>query len=230
MTWELPESWSRVLDDEVRQPYFVQLRRFVDGERQRHEVFPSAEDLFRAFELTPFERVRVVLLGQDPYHDEGQAHGLCFSVRPGVRLPPSLANIFRELRNDGGGNIPEHGCLTAWASQGVLMLNTVLTVRAHQPHSHRRQGWERFTDAVIHAVNAAPKPVVFMLWGGPARKKAALIDTDRHAIVQAAHPSPLSAHRGFFGSQPFSSANRALQQRGQPPIDWRLAPDAAYVE
>ncbi len=230
MSWELPESWSRVLDGEVRQPYFAELRQFVDGERQQYEVFPSAEDMFRALELTPFERVRVVLLGQDPYHDQGQAHGLCFSVRPGVRLPPSLANIFRELQNDCGCNIPEQGCLTAWAGQGVLMLNTVLTVRAHQPHSHRRQGWERFTDAVIRAVNGAPKPVVFMLWGGPARKKAALIDTDRHAIVQAAHPSPLSARRGFFGSQPFSSANRALQERGQPPIDWRPAPDAASVK
>ncbi len=230
MSWELPESWSRVLDEEVRQPYFAQLRRFVDGERQQCEVFPSAEDMFRAFELTPFERVRVVLLGQDPYHDQGQAHGLCFSVRPGVRLPPSLANIFRELQNDIGCSIPEHGCLTPWAGQGVLLLNTVLTVRAHQPHSHRGQGWERFTDAVIRAINGAPNPVVFMLWGGPARKKAALIDTDRHAIVQAAHPSPLSARRGFFGSQPFSSANRALQQRGQPPIDWRLAPDAVSVE
>lgn len=226
MSWELPESWSAVLDEEVRQPYFEQLRRFVDAQRQQHEVFPSAQDTFRALEYTPYDRVRVVLLGQDPYHDHGQAHGLCFSVPPGVRLPPSLANIFRELRDDRGCNLPGHGCLAAWAKQGVLLLNTVLTVRAHQPHSHRGQGWERFTDAVIRAVNQMHRPVVFMLWGGPARKKAALIDSDRHAIVQTAHPSPLSARRGFFGSKPFSAANRALEERGQPPIDWRLAPDA----
>jgi uracil-DNA glycosylase len=230
MSWELPGSWSRVLADELRQPYFQQLRQFVDDERQQNDVYPSAEDMFRAFALTPYERVRVLLLGQDPYHDHGQAHGLCFSVPLGVRPPPSLVNIFRELRDDLGCQIPEHGCLAAWARQGVLLLNTVLTVRVHQPNSHRRRGWERFTDAVIGAVNQKPGPVVFMLWGQPARKKAALIDRDRHAVVQAAHPSPLSAHRGFFGSRPFSAASQALQHRGCAPVDWQLPKTAEFAD
>jgi uracil-DNA glycosylase len=230
MSWELPGAWSRVLGDELRQPYFQQLRRFVDDERQRHDVYPSAEDMFRAFALTPYERVRVLLLGQDPYHDQGQAHGLCFSVPFGVRPPPSLVNIFRELRDDLGCPIPEHGCLAAWARQGVLLLNTVLTVRAHQPNSHRRRGWERFTDAVIGAVNRTPSPVVFMLWGQPARKKATLVDRDRHAVVQAAHPSPLSTHRGFFGSRPFSAANQALERRGCAPVQWQLPRAAEFAE
>jgi uracil-DNA glycosylase len=168
--------------------------------------------------------VRVLLLGQDPYHDRDQAHGLCFSVRPGVPAPPSLVNMLRELRDDLGCEIPDHGCLTAWARQGVLLLNTVLTVRAHQANSHRNQGWERFTDAVIRRVQDKPQPVVFVLWGQPARKKAVLIDADRHTIVQAAHPSPLSARRGFFGSRPFSAVNQALVRNGQPPIDWQLLP------
>jgi uracil-DNA glycosylase len=230
MSWELPASWSPVLADELRQPYFQQLRQFVDGERRQNDVYPSAEDMFRAFALTPYQRVRVLLLGQDPYHDQGQAHGLCFSVPLGVRPPPSLVNIFRELRDDLGCEIPEHGCLAAWARQGVLLLNTVLTVRAHQPNSHRRRGWERFTDAVISAVNRTSSPVVFMLWGQPARKKATLVDLDRHAVVQAAHPSPLSAHRGFFGSRPFSAANHALQQRGCAAVDWQLPKIAEFVD
>jgi uracil-DNA glycosylase len=230
MSWELPGSWSHVLADELRQPYFQQLRRFVDDERQQHDVYPSAEDMFRAFALTPYQRVRVLLLGQDPYHDHGQAHGLCFSVPFGVRPPPSLVNIFHELRDDLGCQIPEHGCLAAWARQGVLLLNTVLTVRAHQPNSHRHRGWERFTDAVISAVNRAPGPVAFMLWGQPARKKATLIDRDRHTVVQAAHPSPLSAHRGFFGRRPFSAANQALQQRGCAPVDWQLTRIEEFAE
>jgi uracil-DNA glycosylase len=224
LPWQLPESWTQVLADELRRPYFSQLREFVDRERRENTVYPPAEDMFQAFALTPYEQVRVLLLGQDPYHDRDQAHGLCFSVRPGVPAPPSLVNMLRELRDDLGCEIPDHGCLTAWARQGVLLLNTVLTVRAHQANSHRNQGWERFTDAVIRRVQDKPQPVVFVLWGQPARKKAVLIDADRHTIVQAAHPSPLSARRGFFGSRPFSAVNQALVRNGQPPIDWQLLP------
>ena len=222
LPWQLPESWTQVLADELRQPYFSQLREFVDRERRENTVYPPAEDMFQALALTPYEQVRVLLLGQDPYHDRGQAHGLCFSVRPGVPAPPSLKNILRELRDDLGCEIPGHGCLTAWGRQGVLLLNTVLTVRAHQPNSHRNQGWERFTDAVIRRVQDKPQPVVFVLWGQPARKKAVLIDPGRHTVVQAAHPSPLSARRGFFGSRPFSAVNQALVRNGHTPIDWQL--------
>ncbi|MCL4204538.1 MAG: uracil-DNA glycosylase [Pirellulaceae bacterium] len=222
MPWQLPESWSQILADELRQPYFSRLQEFVDGQRRESTVYPPAEDMFQAFALTPYEQVRVLLLGQDPYHDQGQAHGLCFSVRPGVPAPPSLVNILRELRDDLGCEFPDHGCLAAWARQGVLLLNTVLTVRAHEPNSHRNRGWERFTDAVIRRVQDKPQPVVFVLWGQPARKKAALIDPARHTIVQSAHPSPLSARRGFFGSRPFSAVNRALVRHGLAPIDWPL--------
>jgi uracil-DNA glycosylase len=191
-------------------------------------VYPPAKDVFAAFALTPFEEVRVLLLGQDPYHDHGQAHGLCFSVRPGVKPPPSLANIFKELHDDIECAIPDHGCLVSWARQGVLMLNVVLTVRAHQAHSHRGKGWETFTDAVIRKVNDKAAPVVFVLWGKPAQKKARLIDLQRHAIVAAAHPSPLSAHRGFFGSKPFSAVNQALVERDQQTVDWQI-PDRASL-
>ncbi len=227
MSWNLPPSWSAVLAEEVHQPYFVQLRDFVENERRQFAVYPPAEDMFQAFALTPYSKLRVVLLGQDPYHDEGQAHGLCFSVPPGVSPPPSLKNIFRELRDDVGCPIPDHGCLSAWARRGVLLLNTVLTVRAHQPHSHQGKGWERFTDAVIQKVSRKRSPVVFVLWGRPAQQKRALIDTSRHAIIEAAHPSPLSANRGFFGSRPFSAVNRLLAERGRTPIDWQLPPHAA---
>jgi uracil-DNA glycosylase len=222
MTWELPPSWAGVLADEIQQPYFQQLRKFVEDERRQFDVYPPADEMFQAFTLTAYSKLRVVLLGQDPYHDQGQAHGLCFSVRPGVPLPPSLVNIFRELRDDVGCPVPDHGCLTAWARQGVLLLNTVLTVRAHQPHSHRGQGWEQFTDAVIRKVNQKRRAVVFVLWGRPAQQKRSLVDATRHAIIQAAHPSPLSVHRGFSGSRPFSSVNRLLIERGRPPIDWQL--------
>jgi uracil-DNA glycosylase len=222
-TGSLPPDWSVVLKDQLSASYFQKLQGFVENERRQDQVFPPAEDVFAAFHATPFERVRVLLLGQDPYHDDGQAHGLCFSVRPGVKPPPSLANIFKELHNDIGCPLPEHGCLNAWARQGVLLLNTVLTVRAHQAHSHRRRGWETFTDAVIRAVNAKPNPVVFLLWGRPAQQKAKLIDASRHTIIESAHPSPLSASRGFFGSRPFSAANRALKQAGSEEIDWNLS-------
>lgn len=227
MNPELPRSWDRVLADEVAAPYFRELQAFVAQERRRHAVYPPPDDVFAALALTPYEQVRVLLLGQDPYHGEGQAHGLCFSVRPGVPPPPSLVNIFRELQADLGCPIPNHGCLAAWARQGVLLLNTVLTVRAHEAGSHCGRGWETFTDSVIRRVNAHSKPVVFVLWGRPARQKLKWIDQDRHAVVTAAHPSPLSAHRGFFGSHPFSAVNQALLSRGQPAVDWRLPAEAS---
>lgn len=223
MKIDLPDSWQHVLAGELEKPYFQQLTRFLEAERTAHRVFPAEEDVFAAFKLTPYERVRVLLLGQDPYHDEGQAHGLCFSVRPGVSPPPSLANMYKEALSDlPGFKVPSHGCLTAWASQGVLLLNTVLTVRAHTPNSHKNQGWETFTDAVIRKVNDRPDGVVFVLWGGHAQKKAKLIDARRHTVIKAAHPSPLSARSGFFGSKPFSAINAALRARGADEIDWRL--------
>ncbi len=218
----LPRCWSNVLRDETKSPDFSRLQAFIAAERREHQVFPPDEDVFAAFQATPFEKVRVLLLGQDPYHDDGQAHGLCFSVRPGVKLPPSLRNILRELSEDIGCPLPDHGCLATWANRGVLLLNTVLTVRAHQAHSHRGQGWESFTDAVIRVVSKRKRDVVFVLWGRPAQQKAKLIDTARHAVVTAPHPSPLSAHRGFFGSRPFSTVNHQLRKRGQPEIAWRL--------
>jgi uracil-DNA glycosylase len=222
----LPQSWARVLADELTAPYFLDLQAFVLQERQRNTVYPPPGDVFAALALTPYERVRVLLLGQDPYHGEGQAHGLCFSVRPGVSPPPSLVNIFRELHDDLGCPIPRHGYLAAWAQRGVLLLNTVLTVRAHEAGSHRGQGWEKFTDAVIRRVNEKRDPAVFVLWGRPAQQKIQWIDVNRHAVVTAAHPSPLSAHRGFFGSRPFSAVNQALRSRGQPELDWRLPEEA----
>lgn len=218
----LPAGWREVLADEVTQPYFQKLTEFVQAEYNAHQVFPPAERIFAALERTSFADVRVLLLGQDPYHDDGQAHGLCFSVLPGVKPPPSLANIFKELQADVGCEIPNHGCLEHWADQGVLLLNTVLTVRAHQAHSHRKQGWERFTDAVIRHLNAREAPVVFLLWGKPAQEKRKLIDQGRHTILEAAHPSPLSARKGFFGSRPFSAVNGALRAAGQSEIDWQV--------
>lgn len=226
MKVKLPASWKAQLDAELGQPYFKALGQFVDSERKHHTVYPPEEDVFNAFEAAPFDELKVLLLGQDPYHGPGQAHGLCFSVRPHVkRLPPSLVNIYKELHADLGVDIPRHGYLEHWAEQGVLMLNTVLTVRAGEPLSHRNKGWQTFTTAVIRKVNEKRSPVVFVLWGGPAQKKAGLIDTTRHVIVSAAHPSPLSAYRGFFGSRPFSKINAALRKAGQPEIDWKI-PDA----
>lgn len=222
MLVDLPPSWQAVLADELEQPYFAQLAAFVDQERATHTVYPPEQDVFNALKLTPYESVRVLIVGQDPYHGPGQAHGLAFSVRPGVTPPPSLRNIFRELRDDLGCPIPKHGYLAPWAEQGVLLLNTVLTVRAGEPNSHRGKGWERFTDAIIRRVGAREQPVVFVLWGAPAQKKRSLIDDGRHVIVQSAHPSPLSAKNGFFGSRPFSKINAALESWAQPPIDWCL--------
>lgn len=222
MKLPLPNGWQPLLADELEKPYFKKLQAFVDEERRTYTVFPPEQDVFNALELTPYEQVHVFLLGQDPYHDDNQAHGLCFSVRPGIKPPPSLANIFIELRNDVGCRIPNNGYLVPWAKQGMLMLNAVLTVRAHQPNSHKGQGWEMFTDAVIRAVNEKPDPVVFVLWGAPAQKKIALIDTTRHTIIKSAHPSPLSARNGFFGSKPFSQINAALRAAGKPEIDWQI--------
>lgn len=220
--WQLPADWQRVLAGELSAPGFRELVAFVERERSEHSVYPPAGQVFQAFRETPLERVRVVILGQDPYHGEGQAHGLCFSVAPGVTPPPSLMNIFRELADDLGVPLPGHGCLTHWARQGVLLLNTVLTVRAGKAHSHRRKGWETVTDAVIDRVSNGLQPVVFVLWGRPAEAKLPLIDVTRHEVLVSAHPSPLSARRGFFGSRPFSRINRLLESWGQAPIDWQL--------
>jgi uracil-DNA glycosylase len=217
----IPRGWESALSRETEAPYFHELRAFLSEERARHRVFPEEADVFRAFELTPLSEVKVVLLGQDPYHDEGQAHGLCFSVLPPVPAPPSLRNIFRELNDDLAIAPPSHGDLSAWARQGVLMLNTVLTVAAHEPASHKNKGWERFTDAVIASVNDAREPVVFCLWGNHARARGRLVDRTRHVVIEGAHPSPLSAKK-FFGSRPFSAVNAALAAKGRPPIDWRL--------
>lgn len=216
----LPADWKKLLADEVKQPYFALLTNFLKHEREQHEVFPPNEDVFMALRLTPFENVRVLLLGQDPYHDVGQAHGLCFSVKPGLKRPPSLVNVFKELRDDLGCTIPSHGHLAGWAQQGVLLLNTVLTVRAHEANSHKDCGWEQFTDAIIRRVNQRPH-VVFLLWGAQAQKKSALIDGTKHTLLRCAHPSPLSA-RKFFGSKPFSQTNAALRNHGQPEINWQL--------
>lgn len=222
MTPPIPPGWNDILAGETRQPYYQALQRFVDAERAQHAVYPPDADVFNAFAPTSFEETRVLILGQDPYHDEGQAHGLAFSVRLGVPPPPSLVNIFKELRDDLGVPIPNHGCLEAWARQGVLLLNAVLTVRAHQPGSHAGKGWERFTDAAIRFLSARAEPLVFVLWGNYARQKLPLIDASRHKVITGAHPSPLSAYRGFFGSRPFSRINADLAEWGQPPIDWNL--------
>jgi uracil-DNA glycosylase len=220
----LPADWREVLAAEFEKPYFAKLEAFVAAERRAHQVFPPEPDLFSALRATPFKDVQVLLLGQDPYHGDGQAHGMCFSVPPGIKAPPSLVNMFKELKEDLGCKLPNNGYLVPWAKQGVLLLNAVLTVRAHEPNSHKNQGWEQFTDAIIRAVNDKKKPVVFVLWGAYAQKKEKLIDADRHRILKGAHPSPLSAKK-FFGSRPFSAINRALKEAGNRPIDWQL-PDA----
>jgi uracil-DNA glycosylase len=219
---QIPESWRPVLEPALRDPAAQSLSAFLDAERAGHTVFPPADEVFNALALTPFERVSVVILGQDPYHDDGQAHGLAFSVRAGVKQPPSLVNIFKELESDLGVPRPRSGNLEGWARQGVLLLNASLTVRAHAPSSHKGRGWERITDAIISAVNAKPDRVVFVLWGAHAQKKLSLIDPARHTVIQSAHPSPLSAKSGFFGSKPFSKSNAALIHAGKPAIDWRL--------
>ncbi|HEV8296405.1 MAG TPA: uracil-DNA glycosylase [Acidimicrobiales bacterium] len=215
-------DWNPILRNQFDLPYWQELQAFVTSERVRHPVFPPKDEVFRALHLTPYANTKVLILGQDPYHGPGQAHGLCFSVREGVGLPPSLVNIYKELETDLGIRAPKHGNLEHWATQGVLLLNAVLTVRAHQANSHQGKGWEQFTDEVIRAVNAKPETVVFVLWGSYARRKKALIDARRHVIIESAHPSPLSAHNGFFGSRPFSRANAALIAAGREPVDWRI--------
>lgn len=227
---DLDPSWLAVLRPETAKPYWDELQRFVCDERANFTVYPPAEDVFNAFRLTPLNRVKVVLLGQDPYPGPGQAHGLCFSVRPGIPLPASLRNIYRELQADLGLPPVQHGCLVSWARQGVLLLNACLTVRAGAPNSHAGKGWETFTDAALAAVNAQPRPIVFLLWGASAQRKSKLIDTDRHVILASAHPSPLSAAHGFFGSKPFSKTNAALVASGQTPIDWRLPEQVEETE
>ncbi|MCB9527277.1 MAG: uracil-DNA glycosylase [bacterium] len=219
---KLPDSWLAVLGDEFETPHMQALRAFLAEEQRAHRVYPPNRDIFNAFWLTPFDAVRVVILGQDPYHGPNQAHGLCFSVRRGVPPPPSLQNIFREIDDEIGIPRPDHGELTHWAEQGVLLLNAVLTVRAHQANSHRGQGWERFTDRVISELDARREGLVFVLWGSPAKQKAARVDRKKHLVLTAAHPSPLSAHKGFFGCGHFARVNEHLQARGEAPIDWRV--------
>ena len=218
------ETWQEAIGAEKAQPYFRQILAHVRAERESGQtVYPPAADVFNAFKYTEFADVKVVILGQDPYHNEGQAHGLAFSVREGVVVPPSLVNIYKELADDiAGFSVPPHGCLTRWAEQGVLLLNTVLTVRAHRAHSHADLGWETFTDRVVAQINAGRENVVFMLWGSHAQKKGAMIDRSRHLVLSAPHPSPLSAYRGFFGCRHFSRANAYLAAHGITPIDWQL--------
>ncbi|MGP1366212.1 MAG: uracil-DNA glycosylase [Schwartzia sp. (in: firmicutes)] len=215
-------DWAEYLNEELKQPYYQELRQFLIAEYRRGCVYPDMYDIFNALHYTPYGAVKVVILGQDPYHGAGQAHGLSFSVQPGVAPPPSLRNIFKELQTDVGCRIPNHGCLTPWAKEGVLLLNTVLTVRAHEANSHRGRGWERFTDQIIAHLNAREKPLAFILWGTPARKKKSMIDTARHFVVESPHPSPLSAHYGFFGSRPFSKVNAFLARVGETPVEWQL--------
>lgn len=219
---QLEPSWLAVMGDVFDQPYMQALRQFLVEEKQHATVYPPGPEIFSAFWATPFDDVRVVILGQDPYHGEGQAHGLCFSVQPEVRPPPSLQNIFQEIQTDLGIARPDNGYLMPWARQGVLLLNAVLTVRAGQPQSHAGHGWEQFTDRAILELNRRREGIVFALWGSPAQKKAAVVDRSRHLVLSAPHPSPLSAHRGFLGCRHFSQINAHLQRRGQSPINWSL--------
>ncbi|HHU43300.1 MAG: uracil-DNA glycosylase [Bacillota bacterium] len=218
----LGNDWQEMIGKEFEKEYYLKLRTFLKTEYQTQTIYPSMYDIFNALRLTSYSQVKAVILGQDPYHQPNQAHGLCFSVKPNVKIPPSLSNIFKELNEDLGIAVPEHGCLIPWAKQGVLLLNTILTVRAGKPMSHRGQGWEIFTDEVLIQLNKRQKPVIFMLWGSPARKKVNLITNPIHYILEAPHPSPLSAHYGFFGSRHFSKANKILQELGQTSINWDL--------
>ena len=218
----IQNDWLEPLKPEFRKPYYAELFKFVQNEYATRKIVPPADDIFNAFHLTPLHEVKVVILGQDPYHNDGQAHGLCFSVKPDVEIPPSLVNIYQELHDDLGCYIPNNGYLVKWAKQGVLMLNTVLTVRAHQANSHRGMGWEEFTDAAIRILNEQDRPIVFILWGSPAQKKAQMLNNPKHLILKAPHPSPLSAYRGFFGSRPFSKTNEFLVKNGLEPIDWQI--------
>lgn len=218
----IANDWMEPLSAEFKKPYYKDLYAKVSEEYSTTKVFPAPDDIFTAFHLTPLKDVKVVILGQDPYHNDGQAHGLCFSVKPEVDIPPSLVNIYKELQEDLGCDIPNNGYLVKWAKQGVLLLNTVLTVRAHQANSHRGIGWEKFTDAVIRAVDQEDRPIVFLLWGKPAQTKKAMLHNPKHLILEAPHPSPLSAYRGFFGCKHFSRTNAFLQEHGLTPIDWQI--------
>ncbi len=218
----ITNDWAEPLSAEFRKPYYRELYTKVMEEYRTHLVFPPADEIFTALHLTPLADVKVVILGQDPYHNNGQAHGLCFSVRPDVEVPPSLENIYQELHDDLGCRIPNNGYLVPWAEQGVLLLNTVLTVRAHQANSHRGIGWEPFTDAILRAVNDQDRPIVFLLWGRPAQEKRSMLTNPHHLILTAPHPSPLSAYRGFFGCRHFSQANEFLEEHGVEPIDWQI--------
>ncbi len=220
---KMEANWKAALGEEFSEPYMQELRSFLVQEKGAgKEIYPLGGEYFNAFNLTPFENVKVVILGQDPYHGPGQAHGLCFSVRPGVKVPPSLVNIFKEIHNDLGVEFADHGCLIPWAKQGVLLLNSVLTVEKGRAASHQNRGWERFTDRVISLLNERREKLVFMLWGSYAQKKGRIIDPRRHLVLQSPHPSPLSAHRGFIGNRHFSSANAYLAENGKEQIDWRL--------
>ena len=218
----LTGSWEKAMKPEFSKPYYRKLFFTVSQEYRTRTIDPPAEDIFNAFHFTPLDQVKVVILGQDPYHEPGQAHGLSFSVKPGIEIPPSLVNIYQELHDDLGCYIPDNGYLVKWAKQGVMMLNTVLTVRAHQANSHRNIGWEEFTDAAIRVLADQDRPMVFILWGKPAQRKAEMIYNPKHLVLKSPHPSPLSAYRGFFGSRPFSKTNRYLEENGIEPIDWQI--------
>ncbi len=218
----IENDWLEIYNDEFKKPYYKDLFSFIGNEYGKGKVFPPSSEIFSAFNLTPLSKVKVVIIGQDPYHNDGQAHGLSFSVKPGIDIPPSLVNIYKELHDDLGCKIPNNGYLVKWAQQGVLMLNTILTVRAHQPLSHVGHGWEQFTDAAIKGLNEQDRPIVFILWGRPAQSKKKMLNNPAHLILEAPHPSPLSAHRGFFGSKPFSKTNDFLRAHGEEPIDWQI--------
>lgn len=220
---KLEDGWKAVLAEEFQQPYMAELKQFILSRyREGHTIYPKADRYFEALNLTPFDEVKVVILGQDPYHNPGQAHGLCFSVPPGIQPPPSLVNIYKELHDDLGYDIPHHGYLRSWAEQGVLLLNSTLTVEEGKAGSHQNHGWETFTDAVIERLNSTKTGLVFILWGAYAQKKGSFIDADKHLVLKSPHPSPLSAYRGFFGSKPFSKTNDYLSRLDQSPVNWRL--------
>ena len=218
----IDNDWLPAVNAEFKKPYYADLYKFVKEEYSMVAVYPPSDEIFSALHLTPLSKVKVVIIGQDPYHNVGQAHGLCFSVRPEVEIPPSLVNIYKELQSDLGCRIPNNGYLVKWAEQGVLLLNTVLTVRAHQANSHQGKGWEQFTDAIIRAVNAEDRPIAYLLWGRPAQSKMSMLNNPKHKVFTAPHPSPLSAHRGFFGCKHFSQANAFLEENGLAPIDWQI--------
>ena len=219
---KITNDWLDAVGPEFEKPYYLALRKFLIGEYRTGTVYPAADDIFNAFHFTPLSKVKVLLLGQDPYHNVGQAIGMSFAVPPGQETPPSLVNIYKELNSDLGIDIPNSGDISKWAEEGVLLLNAVLTVRAHNANSHRGQGWEMFTDAVIESVNALDRPIVYLLWGRPAQEKKRMLNNPKHLVLEAPHPSPLSAHRGFFGCKHFSKANKFLEQNGIAPIDWKI--------